>query len=78
MIIRLDDGVTIDTRQFKFMGADVDRHNNVRVFIRREGRKSRIRDWSSQEAFLVEYRGLLDVPPATKAIKRIRYVPLAL
>jgi hypothetical protein len=62
MRIRLDDGVTIDTHQFKFMGADVDRHNNVRVFVRREGRKSRIRNWTSLEAFLAEYRELLDAP----------------
>ncbi len=74
MRVRLDDGVTIDTKQFKFMGADVDRHNNVRVFVRREGSKPRIRDWSSLEAFLAEYRELLHAPPA-HAIERQQVAP---
>ena len=59
MRIRLDDGINIDTAQHKYMGADVDRHDNVRVFVRRHGRKTRIRDWSSLEAFMAEYRTLL-------------------
>lgn len=62
MRIRLGDGIVIDTRQFKFMGADVDRHDNVRAFVRRHGRKRRIRDWSSLVAFIAEYRRLLDAP----------------
>ena len=62
MKVRLDDGITIDTRQFKYMGADVDRHDNVRVFVRRNGLKRRIRDWSSVEAFVAEYRLLLYGP----------------
>ena len=40
------------------MGADVDRHDNVRVCVRRHGRKQRIRDWSSAAAFMAEYRTL--------------------
>ena len=59
MRIRLDDGIDIDTTAFLYMGADVDRHDNVRVFVRRHGRKTRIRDWSSVAAFMAEYRALL-------------------
>ena len=47
MRIKLDDGIVIDTTSLKYLGADVDRHDNVRVFVRRHGAKARIRDWSS-------------------------------
>ena len=69
MRIRLDDGIVIDTKQFKYMSADVNRHDNVRVYVRRHGRKARIRDWSSLEAFMSEYRELLsgtDTPAPQK------------
>ncbi len=69
MRIKLDDGIVIDTKQLKYMGADVDRHDNVRVFVRRQGRKSRIRDWSSLEAFMAEYRALLSGPLNTATVK---------
>jgi len=70
MKIRLGDGITIDTRGHKYMGADVDRHGNVRVFVRRHGRKRRLRDWSSAEAFLAEYKRLVDDPaPAAEGRK---------
>ena len=59
MRIKLDDGFVIETKDHKFMGADVDRHDNVRVFVRRDGRKTRIQDWSGVEAFMAEYRALL-------------------
>jgi len=66
MRVRLDDGITIDTHLFKYMGADVDRHDNVRVFVRRYGQKRRIRDLSGLEVFVVEYRRLLDRPSSVK------------
>ncbi|MCZ6895439.1 MAG: hypothetical protein O7H40_15515, partial [Gammaproteobacteria bacterium] len=65
--IRLDDGIVIDTTQHKLMGFDLDRHDNVRVFVRRDGRKARIRDWSTLEAFMAEYRALLANKPAAGA-----------
>ncbi len=62
MKIRLYDGIIVDTRNHKYMGADVDRHGNARVFVRRHGRKIRIRDWSSVEVFMGEYKVLLAGP----------------
>ena len=69
MRIKLEDGIVIDTKSLKYVGADVDRHDNVRVYVRRYGRKRRIRDWSSLEAFMSEYRALLS-GPAPVAAKR--------
>ena len=63
MRIKLDDGIVIDTTSLKYLGADVDRHDNVRVFVRRHGAKARIRDWSSLEAFMAAYRALLSGSP---------------
>jgi integrase len=61
MRLRLDDGVVIDTggREWRYLYPDVDRHGNVRAFLRRNGRKQRIRDWSSVGAFRAEYMALL-------------------
>ncbi len=69
MRIKLFDDFVIDTKSLKYVGADVDRHDNVRVFVRRDGRKARIRDWSSLEAFMSEYRALLSGPLNTATVK---------
>ena len=59
--IRLGDGFLVDTSRFRFMYADVDRHDNVRVYVqrRRGAPKVRLRDWSGIEAFMAEYRAAL-------------------
>lgn len=56
--IRLDDGFLVDTSKFRFMYSDVDRHDNVRVYVqrRRGAPKVRLRDWSGIEVFMAEYR----------------------
>ncbi len=41
MKIRLEDGTGLD---LKYLVSDTDRHGTVRVYVRRHGRKVRIRD----------------------------------
>lgn len=57
MKIRLDDGCEVSP---KYTVVDVDRHGNVRVYVRRRGRKVRIRDLSTVDAFMAEYRVALE------------------
>ena len=57
MKLRLRDGTgTID---LKHLVEDVDRHGNVRVYVRRHGRKVRIRETPGTEEFLAAYRTAL-------------------
>ena len=57
MKIRMRDGTgTID---LKFLIEDTDRHGNVRVYVRRQGRKTRIRETPGTEEFMVAYRAAL-------------------
>ena len=63
MRIRLDDGFKFDIKQFKYMSGDVDRHGNVRIYCRRNGVKVRLRDLSSIEPFMAEYREALKGNP---------------
>ena len=78
MRIKLDDGFVIDTKSLKYVGADVDRHDNVRVYVRRHGRKARIRDWSSLEAFMAEYRALLSGSEEPAPLKHAPAAPKSL
>jgi integrase len=43
-----------------FLVEDMDRHGNVRVYFRRGGRKTRIREKPGTEEFIVSYRRLLN------------------
>lgn len=65
MKIRLDDGIVIDTKQFKYTVGDVDRHGNVRIYVRRDGRKVRLRNITSLENFAAGYRKALEEGPKT-------------
>lgn len=47
------------TTSLKFLKEDVDRHGNVRVYFRRGGRKTRIRETPGTPEFLERYRQLL-------------------
>ncbi len=60
MKIRLEDGTGLDLR---YLVSDKDRHGNERVYVRRHGRKVRLRDTASVEAFMVAYREALAGPP---------------
>jgi integrase len=58
MKIRMRDGTgTID---LKFLVEDYDRHGNVRVYVRRHGRKIRIRETPGTEEFMAAYRSALE------------------
>ena len=70
MRIKLEDGITIDTRQHRYMEGSVDRHDNVRVYVRRDGRRRRICDWSSAATFMAEYRNLRDGPVPSAPARR--------
>ena len=53
MKIRLEDGTGLD---LKYLVRDIDRHGNVRVYVRRHGRKVRIRELATVEEFMAAYR----------------------
>ena len=57
MKIRLRDGTgTVD---LKYLFEDMDRHGNVRVYLRRHGRKIRLRETPGTDAFMEEYHEAL-------------------
>ena len=55
--IWLEDGTGV-TRNY--LMTDKDRHGNVRVYVRRHGRKVRIRDLATVEEFMAAYRAALE------------------
>ncbi len=57
MKIRLEDGTGLD---LKYLVKDTDRHGTVRVYVRRHGRKVRIRELGTVEEFMVAYRAALE------------------
>ena len=57
MKIRLRDGT--GTRDYRFVFEDRDRHGNVRVYLRRHGRKVRLRETPGTDDFEAEYRAAL-------------------
>ena len=59
MKIRMRDGT--GTIELKFLIEDTDRHGNVRVYFRRHGRKTRIRETPGTEEFMVAYRAALEI-----------------
>ena len=61
MKIRLRDGT--GTLELKFLVEDLDRHGNVRVYVRRRGRKTRIRATPGTDEFMAEYRAALSRGP---------------
>jgi integrase len=66
MKLRLEDGTGLD---LKYLVKDTDRHGNERVYVRRHGRKVRMRDLSSPEAFMAAYRAALTFDPAAEPAK---------
>ena len=65
MKIRLGDGCEVNP---KYTSVDMDRHGNVRVYVRRHRRKVRIRNLSSVDAFMAEYQEALESGPANASI----------
>ena len=57
--IWLEDGTGV-TRNY--LMTDKDRHGNVRVYVRRHGRKVRIRDLATVEEFMAAYRAAMETP----------------
>ncbi len=57
MKIRMRDG--LGTIKLKYLVEDVDRHGNVRLYVRRHGRKVRIRETPGTDEFLAAYRAAL-------------------
>ena len=57
MKVRLEDGTGLD---LKYLVSDTDRHGTVRVYVRRRGRKVRIRDLATVEEFMTAYRAALE------------------
>ena len=57
MKIRLEDGTGLD---LNYLCKDRDRHGTLRVYVRRHGRKVRIRNLATVEDFMAAYRAALD------------------
>ena len=57
MKIHLEDGTGLD---LKYLVSDIDRHGTVRVYVRRHGRKVRIRELGTVEDFMAAYRAALE------------------
>ncbi len=57
MKMRMRDGT--GTIELKFLVEDVDRHGNVRIYARRRGRKTRLRETPGTDEFMTEYRAAL-------------------
>ena len=58
MKMRMRDGT--GTADLKYTVEDTDRHGNVRVYVRRHGRKIRIRETTGTDEFMVAYRAALE------------------
>ncbi len=56
MKIRMRDGTGLD---LKYLVSDTDRHGNERIYVRRHGRKVRIRELATVEEFMPAYRAAL-------------------
>ena len=57
MKIKMRDGT--GTMNLKYLVEDIDRHGNVRVYLRRHGRKVRMHETPGTDAFMTEYRKAL-------------------
>ncbi len=66
MKIRLEDGTGMD---LKYLVSDTDRHGTVRVYVRRHGRKVRIRELGTVEDFMAAYRAALESPSQLATVK---------
>ena len=58
MKIQLEDGTGLDLR---YLVKDTDRHGNRRIYVRRHGRKFRIRELATVEEFMAAYRAALEI-----------------
>ncbi len=58
MKIQFLDGTELSN--IKYLVSDTDRHGTVRVYVRRHGRKVRIRELATVEEFMAAYRAALE------------------
>ncbi len=65
MKIRLEDGTGLD---LKYLVSDTDRHGTVRIYVRRHGRKVRIRELGTVEEFMAAYRAALSTGATTEPV----------
>ena len=66
MKIRIEDGAGLDLR---YLVKDTDRHGNARIYVRRHGRKVRIRELATVEEFMAAYRAALETPDIVSGVK---------
>ncbi len=66
MKIQLEDGTGLDLR---YLVKDTDRHGNRRLYVRRHGRKVRIRELATVEDFMAAYRAALEIGDTMAPIK---------
>lgn len=75
MKIKLDDGSGLN---LKYLLRDVDRHGNERVYVRRNGRKVRIRETETIEGFMAAYRAALETSSKRAGAKPTLAAPASL
>ena len=60
--VQFADGTELNKQnKIKFIVTDTDRHGTLRVYVRRHGRKVRIRDLATVEDFMAAYRAALEL-----------------
>ena len=72
MKIRLEDDTGLD---LKYLVEDTDRHGNRRVYVRRHGRKVRMRKLANVEEFMPAYRAALSTGSETNPAKPTAVAP---
>ncbi len=73
MKMRMRDGTgTVD---LKYTVEDTDRHGNVRVYVRRQGRKIRIRETPGTDEFMLAYRAALEACPVGEQVEPTATAP---
>ena len=72
MKIRLEDDTGLD---LKYLVSDTDRHGTARVYVRRHGRKVRIRELATVEEFMAAYRAALESKSQDAILKPTAVAP---
>ncbi len=73
MKIQFLDGTELNN--LRYLVKDTDRHGNERIYVRRHGRKVRIRDLATVEDFMAAYRAALDNGPVGEPLKPTAAAP---
>ena len=76
MKIRFADGTELNN--VRYCVKDTDRHGNERIYVRRYGRKARMRELATVEEFMAAYRAALETGSVEAPIKSAAAAPTSL